>query len=80
MNITLKPEARKFVENLISAGRYRSIDEVVQVAVDRMMIEADFELDENTVAAINRAEEQIDRGEGIDFDSFAAQMRDRSRP
>ena len=28
-----------------------------------------------TVAAINRGEAQIDAGEGIDFDQFAAEMR-----
>ena len=33
------------------------------------------DLDDDTAAAINRAEEQIDRGEGIDFHRFAAEMR-----
>lgn len=33
------------------------------------------ELDDETAAAINRAEEQIERGEGIDFNQFAAEMR-----
>jgi hypothetical protein len=36
---------------------------------------ADDQLDDETAEAINRAEEQIERGEGIDFRQFAAEMR-----
>jgi hypothetical protein len=42
-----------------------------------MMIEGDSTLDEDTIAAINRAEEQIDRGEGVDFRRFSSAMRSR---
>ena len=34
-----------------------------------------IELDDETAAAINRADEQMARGEGIDFKQFAAEMR-----
>jgi hypothetical protein len=44
-------------------------------AIARLMIEADEDIDAATAAAINRAEEQLDRGEGIEFDQFAAEMR-----
>ena len=39
--------------------------------------QSQLELDDDAVAAINRADKQIDRGEGIDFDKFAAEMRKR---
>lgn len=35
------------------------------------------ELDDETLAAIEEGNAQIDRGEGIDFDQFAADMRQR---
>ena len=76
LNVTLKPDAQQFVEQQIRAGHFRSAEEVLDEAVHRMMIESD-EIDDETAAAINRAEEQIDRGEGIDFDEFAAKMRQR---
>jgi hypothetical protein len=39
--------------------------------------QSQLELDDETAGAIKRAEEQIDRGEGIDFDKFAREMRKR---
>ncbi len=79
MNVSLKPEALKFVEEQVRAGRFESTDEVLEAAVTRMMSENEFDLDDQTVAAINRAEEQLDRGEGMDFDKFAADWRSRLR-
>ena len=75
MNVELKPEARKFIQEQVQAGHFASPDDVLDEAVNRMMAESDLELDDETAAAINRAEAQLDRGEGIDFDEFAAQMR-----
>ena len=77
MQVTLKPDVEKFVEAQIRCGRFSSAEEVLDEAIHRLMIETEAELDNETAAAINRAEEQIDRGEGIDFDKFAAEMRKR---
>ena len=77
MTIKLKPDVQKFVEEQVKAGRFRSTDEVLEEAVERMMLESEEDLDDATIAAINRAEAQIDAGEGIDFDQFAADMRKR---
>jgi hypothetical protein len=35
----------------------------------------DFGIQCVLIAAINRAEDQLDRGKGVDFDDFAAAMR-----
>jgi Arc/MetJ-type ribon-helix-helix transcriptional regulator len=75
MQFILKPEAKQFVEDQIKAGHFQTADDVVNEAVSRMMIENELELDEDTVAAIQRADEQLARGEWIDFDTFAAEMR-----
>jgi putative addiction module CopG family antidote len=75
MKVSLDPKVRKFVDDQVKAGHFRSDGEVLDEAVRRMMDESECELDDETAAAICRAEEQIDRGEGIDFDQFAAEWR-----
>jgi len=56
--------------------RISSADAAVEAAIERMRLESELgELDDETAAAINRAEEQFDRGEGIEFERFAAEMR-----
>ena len=70
-----KPELTKFVEEEVKAGHYASPEALVEAAIADLRDAAAIEIDDETAAAINRAEEQIDRGEGIDFDQFAAEMR-----
>ncbi len=75
MHISLDPECQRFVEEQVKAGHFHSTDDVCNEAISRMKIDAERQLDDATVASINRAEEQIDRGDGIDFDKFAAELR-----
>jgi Arc/MetJ-type ribon-helix-helix transcriptional regulator len=75
MQFNLKPETQKFIDEQVSAGRFRTSDELVDDAVSRLMSEDEFELDDETVAAIDRAEEEFARGEWVDFDAFALEMR-----
>ena len=71
-----KPELEKFIDAQVKAGHFSSPEAAVEAAVEQMMIErAGFDLDDETADAINRASEQIERGEGIDFKKFAAEMR-----
>ena len=77
MNVSLGPQQAQFVKGQVESGRFRSADEVVAEALDLLKTETDLELDDETAAAINRAEEQIDRGEGIDFKQFAEQWRQK---
>jgi putative addiction module CopG family antidote len=71
-----KPELQKFIDEQVRAGRYSSAQAVVEAAVEQMMLDGEaYELDDRTAEAINRGEEQIDRGEGIDFHQFAAELR-----
>ena len=71
-----KPELQKFIDEQVKAGHYSSAQAAVEAAVEQMMLDQQaYELDDETAEAINRAEEQIDRGEGIDFHQFAAELR-----
>ncbi len=66
MTITLSAETQKRLEDKLKSGAYGSADEVVHAALAALdEIEA-MGLDEETLAAIDQAEEQIERGEEHD--------------
>lgn len=69
-----KPHLEKFIADKVEAGEFPSPEAVVEDAVTRMM-EQEHSLTDEDVKAINAAEEEIDRGDFVDFDVFAAEMR-----
>ena len=69
-----KPELAQFIDAQVKAGNFTSPEAAVEAAVEQMMLDSS-PLDQATVDALNEADEQIDRGEGIDFETFAADMR-----
>jgi Arc/MetJ-type ribon-helix-helix transcriptional regulator len=71
-----KPELEQFITQKVKAGDFPSPEAVVEDALARMM-EDDQTLTDEDIAAIDRAAEQFQRGEGIDFAEFAAQTRKR---
>jgi Arc/MetJ-type ribon-helix-helix transcriptional regulator len=70
------PKLEQFIQNEVDAGRFSSACAAVEAAIELLMEDALLD-DDDTVAAINRAQEQIDRGEGTDFNTFAADFRER---
>ena len=71
-----KPELAKLIEDEVSSGRFASAGDLVELAVIRFF-EADCheEFDDETIAAILRADAQCDRGEGIDFKDALLKLR-----
>ncbi|HYO10606.1 MAG TPA: hypothetical protein VER17_16685 [Tepidisphaeraceae bacterium] len=69
-----KPELEQFLDEQVRAGRFPSRDAAVEAAVQRMMLE-ESELDEELLDPIDRAEEQIARGEGPDWKEASAKLR-----
>jgi Arc/MetJ-type ribon-helix-helix transcriptional regulator len=59
------PDLEQFVRSQVEAGRFASHEQVVSAALSRLMSEAQVgeDLGAETVAAIIRANDQIDRGE-----------------
>ena len=77
MNVELvSPEIEKFVAEKVKAGEFPSAEAVVEDALARMMRDESALTDED-VKAINQAEEEMDRGEVVEFDTFAAEMRQK---
>jgi putative addiction module CopG family antidote len=76
MQVQLRPDVERFIAEQVKAGRFASADAAIEAAVERMMrTDESVELSDEDIEAINEAEAQIDRGEFIDLDTFAAEMR-----
>lgn len=75
MTITLRPATQQFIDEQVKAGRFANPDEVIEAALAQMQDGDD--LDDETIAAINEAEAQADRGEGVDLDALRARFQNR---
>lgn len=75
MAISLSPNTLQRLEDRVRSGGYPSADDLVQAALNALD-ELDAEtLDEATLDAIDRSEDQIERGEVHDW----ADVRERVR-
>ena len=74
MGIALTPETQKLIEEKLRKGGYSTADDMVRAALE-MLDDYDAELDNLTLDAIDRAEAQYERGEGMPADEAFAQLR-----
>lgn len=72
MHINLSPEMEEFIKHKVASGFYGNATEVVRDAIRRMQAE-DLRL-AAWQAAINKGDEQLDRGEGLEY---SPDMKDR---
>lgn len=71
-----KPELEQFIDEQVKAGNFESAAEVVEAALSRLMLDPlPDEGDEETSAAIERADGEFDRGEDRPFAAAAAELR-----
>jgi len=75
MDVTLSPETQKLLDERLKSGAYRSADDVIHAALRTLNELEAHGLDERTLDAIDRAEDQIERGECHDWED----VRDRVR-
>ena len=76
MNVALTPELERFVQDQVQSGRFASPEEVLEAGLARLMLDpAPDELDEEDLAAIQESEEQIARGEDMDWNEASAILR-----
>ena len=75
MNVTLSPATQKLLEEQMKDGHYASPDDVNRAALATLEAEAFEDLDAATRSAIERAEAEAQRGEGIPVDEGFAQLR-----
>ena len=73
MDLRLTPELERFVDRKVKSGQFASASEVVEAGLARLMLDpVPEELDADTLAAIDRAEGEFDRGEGRGAPSAAS--------
>ena len=73
-DISIPPEFEAFAREQIAAGRYASEAEVVVDALRRYLADR-----EELLALLDPAIEQLDRGEGLQFDVEQTKRRGRER-
>lgn len=77
MNIVLSPETQKLLEDKLNSGGYRTADDVVHAALEALNELEAHALDEETLDAIDQAEDQIERGQVHDWKNVREQVRAR---
>ena len=77
MNLTLRPDIIQFIDEQVKAGHFPSPEAVVEAAIVEWREADEEELDDETISAINEAEAQGDRGEGIESDVLRAELKSR---
>ena len=70
-----KPESLQFIDDQVRAGSFPTHQAVVEYAIERLRDEMDVELTAEDAQAIAESDEQIARGEVVEFKDFAARMR-----
>ena len=75
MTIDLLPETQRLLEQQLKTGRYATPDEAVRAGLSALHEQEWDELDAEALDAIDRAEAQIERGEGVKFSEVREQIR-----
>lgn len=80
MNVSLTPELEEFINKKVAGGMYVTASEVVREAL-RVLKNQDDYLEQRKAklaAEIEKAWEQLERGEVVDGESVFAELRRRS--
>ena len=75
MAIELSIETQKRIEEKLKSGQYGSADELICAGIDALDEFESEGLDEETLGAIERGNEQIERGEVYDWKDVREQVR-----
>lgn len=76
MNITLKPEQEALIYSKLQSGRYQTVDDVIQAALN-LLDEQDKAYEQWVIETRTKVDEGIaslERGEGIDGETFVNQL------
>jgi Arc/MetJ-type ribon-helix-helix transcriptional regulator len=75
MRLSLSAETEQLIEAQLRKGGYNSADDLVRVALELLDQVEPEALDDETLAAIDRAEDQIERGAYRAWDDVKAELR-----
>lgn len=76
MNINLKPEQEALIHAKLQSGQYQTVDDVIQVALNLLeeQDKAYVEWVNETRIKIDEGIASLERGEGIDGETFVNQL------
>ncbi len=76
MNITLKLDQEAFIHAKLQSGQYQTVDEVIQAALHLLdeRDKADEQWVIETRAKVDEGIASLERGEGIDGETFVNQL------
>jgi putative addiction module CopG family antidote len=74
MNVQIRPELEKFIEEKVKTGEYASSEEVFEAGIARLMLDPHPVLDEETLRAIEEGDAQADRGEVRPWEDVKAEL------
>jgi Arc/MetJ-type ribon-helix-helix transcriptional regulator len=76
MNVELRPEIQRFLEAQIEGGAFESADEVIEVALARLMLDPHPDvLDGQDLNRLRTSLDQMRRREVLDWEPLAARLR-----
>jgi Arc/MetJ-type ribon-helix-helix transcriptional regulator len=75
MTISFSPQTHELIEARLKTGQYRLADEVIQAAMEALSELEATRFDEPTLDAIDKAEDQIERGQVRDWKDVREQVR-----
>jgi putative addiction module CopG family antidote len=76
MDVQLKPELERFVDEQVRQGSFSSATEVVEAGLARLMLDPEpDELDARDVAELTESLDQMRRGEVIDWEELSGRLR-----
>jgi Arc/MetJ-type ribon-helix-helix transcriptional regulator len=77
MNVCLRPELAKFIDEQVKTGRFNSPEDAVNAAVAKSRLEEGLlaqDISDDDFAAIEKGLAQLNRGEGIPLADVRAEM------
>jgi Arc/MetJ-type ribon-helix-helix transcriptional regulator len=74
MNLTLKPDDERFLNEQVKAGRFSSPEDAVAEAIDRLRWGDDVRPTQEDLAAVREGLAQLDRGEGIPWETVRREL------
>jgi Arc/MetJ-type ribon-helix-helix transcriptional regulator len=79
MVLSLRPEIQRFIDEQVKAGHFPSPEAVVEAAILELQVESadEEQIEAETLAAIKRGRDQLDRGEGMDYAAVRANWKKR---
>jgi Arc/MetJ-type ribon-helix-helix transcriptional regulator len=79
LEIDLRPEIERFVDEQVAGGRFATTNQLMEEALSCMMTELTDLLNDDALDAIDDSERQIERGEYRNWDEVAAEIREQVR-